>query len=198
MGPTKRRLTITLNPLQPLDGQLIAALEIVGGDVASAIKLLAIRGVNADPGMSGTLAKGLSIASEFRKSKTGNAKSQIKIQVKKQTNGFEFTDGKQTTNGSTIETAPVVAPAIPIIETAPTVETAPVIVAPIIPTVETSLIVGAIPTVEVVLSDIELIDREYELEMEQRRQSIPTVQANVANTPTPVRAANPADDLSNF
>lgn len=100
----KRKLSITLNPKQALDAQLIAALELVGGEAATAIKLLAIRGVMTDPAMSSTLGKGLAISDCSKKT---NGKG----------NGFAFKPKDTTAAGVESSAKP---------ETLPAASTAPV------------------------------------------------------------------------
>jgi len=64
-----KRLTLTLNSRQIADAQLIAALELIGGEATSAIKALALRGIMSDPSMSSVLAQGVAIMTTARKSK---------------------------------------------------------------------------------------------------------------------------------
>lgn len=127
---TTKRTTITLNPKQLADAQLLAALDVIGGDVASTLKALALRGVMTDPTLSGTLAQGMAMMSASKKV-TGK--------------GYKPAAVKEQTVVAT--TAPVVEiQAVPVVVT-PVDEA---VVAPLItPVVETAPIIRSVPVAAV-------------------------------------------------
>lgn len=69
--PQTRRISITLNPRQIAEAQVIAALETIGGSATNAIIALALRGIMSDPSMSTVLARGVALTTHAR-AKKGN------------------------------------------------------------------------------------------------------------------------------
>lgn len=65
MSQTKR-ITLTLNPRQVADAQVIAALEVIGGSASIAIVAFALRGIMSDPAMSATLTKAVALVTKAR------------------------------------------------------------------------------------------------------------------------------------
>lgn len=62
-----KRINLTLNARQIGDAQILAALEELGGESASVLKALALRGIMSDPALSATLAHGIGLMANARK-----------------------------------------------------------------------------------------------------------------------------------
>lgn len=77
-----QRITITLNPKQPGDAQILAALDVLGGEAPSVLKLLTLVGINANPSLAGTLASAVIISTAAKKVK-GKGYSEKKQTVQK-------------------------------------------------------------------------------------------------------------------
>lgn len=126
---TTKRTTITLNPKQLADAQLLAALDAIGGEAASALKALALRGVMTDPTLAGTLAQGMVLMSASKKVKgKGYKPAAVKVQTVVATPEPVVEIEAVPVVAAPLDGAVVAPLTTPVVETAPTIISVPVAV----------------------------------------------------------------------
>src|ERR1039457_3063741 len=108
-------MTISLNPRQPSEAQIMAALEYIGGDAAITLKMLALRGILSDPSLACTFTRGIKLAGNTRKAKGNGWKASAK-----KLNTSHFPTAITHTTGSPLQQNPaskqeMLSPSAPVV-----------------------------------------------------------------------------------